>query len=430
MTRDRQDPMLADPDVVVIGGGVVGLCCAHQLRQRGATVTVLERGALGGPQSCSYGNTGFVGTHGAAPLAEPGMRALAVPGATEPDSPWYIEPRADAELTRWLEHFRRACSVEAAAAGFRTLIGMKRRSLQILLELCATESIAATLESPGIVLAFKTAAGFDDARRGVERTVAAGVPLRVLGPGELGELEPKTVFDIHGALYNPEGAYLHVPDFIVEFGRVLSDSGVDIREHTEVAGFEVRERNIVRLNTTRGELRPGNVVIAAGAWSAACAHMAGVDLLLQSIKGHSVTVAMPPSAPCRPVLLSEGKLAMVPLGDRLRIGGQLEMTGMSTEVSERRIRALLRTVREFLPALEETPTLHTWSGLRPCTPDSLPLIGAAGDLGNLLIAAGHGHIGMGLAPASGELIAQLLAGEQPQTDPIPLRPNRFGGAVT
>ncbi|MFJ9369037.1 NAD(P)/FAD-dependent oxidoreductase [Nocardia sp. NPDC101769] len=426
MTLKEGTPVREDPDVVVIGGGVVGLFCAQQLSQRGATVTVLERGAVGGPQSCSAGNTGFVGTHGAAPLAEPGMLAIAVPGATDPDAPWYIEPRPDAELSHWLRHFRRACSAEAAANGFRVLIGMKTRSLAILLELCASENMAALLESPGIVLAFKTPAGFDEASRTVARTVAGGVPLRVLGSGELDELAPKTKFDIHGALYNPEGAYLRVPEFLVEFGRVLRGSGVEIREHTEVTGFGIRDRNIVQLNTTRGELRPGNVVIAAGAWSTECARMAGMDLLLQPIRGHSLTVAMPPSAPGLPVLLSEARVAMVPLGDRLRIGGQLELTGMSCAISEHRLRALRRAVREFLPDLEETSILQSWSGLRPCTPDSLPLIGPAGDLRNLLVAAGHGHIGMGLAPAGGELVGQLLAGEQPFTDPIPLRPNRFG----
>ncbi|MEV6773537.1 FAD-dependent oxidoreductase [Nocardia sp. NPDC051030] len=420
--------MREDPDVVVIGGGVVGLFCAYQLRRSGATVTVLERGALGGPQSCSSGNTGFVGTHGAAPLAEPGMLALAVPGATEPDAPWYIEPSTDPGRRRWLEHFQRACTAEAAAAGFRTLIEMKKRSLEILRDLCASESLAASLESPGIVLAFKTMEGFDDARRAVARTVAGGVPLRVLRSSDLDELEPKTKFDIHGALYNPEGAYLHVPEFIREFGRVLRDSGVEIHEHTAVTGFEIRERKIVRLSTTRGDLRPGKVVIAAGAWSAECARMAGIDLLLQPIKGHSVTVPMPPGAPSRPVLLSEARVAMVPLGDRLRIGGQLELAGMNTSVSERRIQALLRTVRDYLPDLEQPPILESWSGLRPCTPDSLPLIGPAGDLRNLLIAAGHGHIGLGLAAATGELVTDLLTGEHPLTDPIPLRPNRFGAS--
>ncbi|WP_433654336.1 NAD(P)/FAD-dependent oxidoreductase [Nocardia sp. CA-128927] len=418
----------SDPDVVVVGGGVAGLFCAYHLRRGGASVTVLERGALGGPQSCSYGNTGFVGTHGAAPLAEPGMRSLRALGMLSVDAPFYVKLRADRELLRWLGHFGRACSATAAAAGFCALVGMKKRSLEILLELCESPSIAATFESPGIVLTFKTAQGFADASRVVPRTVANGVPLRVLGAGELDELEPKTRFDIHGALYSPEGAYLHVPEFVVEFGRVLREMGVEICEHTDVTGFEVSARKVERLHTNRGDFRPRDVVVAAGAWSTECARLAGVGLTLQPIKGYSVTMDMPPSGPSRPVLLSEGRMAMVPLGDRLRIGGRLELTGMSRAISERRVRGMLRTVSEYLPELEETQTRETWSGLRPCTPDGVPLIGRTG-LRNMLIAVGYGHIGMGLAPAGGELISHILAGQQPTTDPAPLRPDRFGSSI-
>ncbi|MFI9503697.1 NAD(P)/FAD-dependent oxidoreductase [Nocardia sp. NPDC052566] len=425
MTSEEAAPVRDDPDVVVVGGGVAGLFCAYHLRRGGASVTVLERGALGGPQSCSYGNTGFVGTHGAAPLAEPGLRSLRALGMLNPDAPFYVAPRADRELLRWLWHFGRACAPEAAAAGFRALVGMKKRSLELLLELCASESIAATFASPGIVLTYKTAQGFADAGRTVPRAVASGIPLRVLGPGELGELEPETRFDIHGALYNPEGAYLRVPAFVLEFGRMLREMGVDIREHTDLTGFEMKAGKVERLHTNRGDLRPRDIVLAAGAWSAECARMTGVDLTLQPIKGYSVTVDMPPSGPSRPVLLSEGRVAMVPLGDRLRIGGRLELTGMSDAVSERRVRGMLRTVRAYLPALERTRTHETWCGLRPSTPDGLPLIGRAGPR-NLLIAAGYGHIGMGLAPAGGELVRRILAGEPPDTDPNPLRPDRFG----
>ncbi|MFI6041547.1 NAD(P)/FAD-dependent oxidoreductase [Nocardia sp. NPDC051321] len=418
-----------DPDVVVVGGGVAGLFCAYHLRRAGASVTVLERGALGGPQSCSYGNTGFVGTHGAAPLAEPGMRSLRSLGMLSADAPFYVKPSADRELLRWLRLFGRSCTPAAAAAGFRTLIGMKKRSLEILLELCESPSIAATFESPGIVLAYKTAQGFADASRAVSRTVANGVPLRVLGRGELEELEPKTRFDIRGALYNPDGAYLHVPEFVVEFGRVLREMGVEICEHTDLTGFEVTAGTIERLHTNRGDYRPGDVVVAAGAWSTECARMAGVGLTLQPIKGYSVTMDMPPGGPSRPVLLSEGRMAMVPLGDRLRIGGRLELTGMSTAISERRVRGMLRTVGEYLPDLAETRTRETWSGLRPCTPDGVPLIGRTG-LRNLVVAVGYGHIGMGLAPAGGELISHILAGQDPTTDPTPLQPDRFDSIIS
>ncbi|MEU7143617.1 FAD-dependent oxidoreductase [Nocardia sp. NPDC046473] len=429
MTSEAAAPVRSDPDVVVVGGGVAGLFCAYHLRRGGAAVTVLERGGLGGPQSCSYGNTGFVGTHGAAPLAEPGMRSFRSLGMLSAEAPFYLELRADRELLRWLRLFGRACTPAAAAAGFRALIGMKKRSLEILLELCESPSIAATFESPGIVLAYKTAQGFADAGRAVSRTVANAVPLRVLGPGELDELEPKTRFDIRGALYNPEGAYLHVPEFVVEFGRMLREMGVEICEHTDLTGFEIKAGKIERLQTNRGDFRPRDVVVAAGAWSTECARMAGIGLTLQPIKGYSVTMDMPPSGPSRPVLLSEGRMAMVPLGERLRIGGRLELTGMSTAISERRVQGMLRTVNEYLPDLEKTPTRETWSGLRPCTPDGVPLIGRTA-LRNLLIAVGYGHIGMGLAPAGGELIGQILAGEQPTTDPAPLRPDRFDSTIS
>ncbi|QBS39131.1 FAD-binding oxidoreductase [Nocardia sp. CS682] len=425
MTSEGAAPVRSDPDVVVVGGGVAGLFCAYQLRRSGASVTVLERGELGGPQSCSYGNTGFVGTHGAAPLAEPGMRSLRTLGMLSPDAAFYVKPRLDGELLRWLGHFGRACSAPAAAAGFRALVGMKKRSLEILLGLCESPSIAATFESPGIVLTYRTAEGFAAASRSVARTVASGVPLRILGPGELDELEPKTRFAIHGALYNPEGAYLRVPEFVIEFGRLLREMGIEICERTDVLGLEVRARKVVGLHTNRGDLRPRDVVVAAGAWSTECARLAGIGLTLQPIKGYSVTMDMPPSGPSRPVLLSEGRVAMVPLGDRLRIGGRLELTGMNNNISDRRVQGMLRTVREYLPELEETQTRETWSGLRPCTPDGLPLIGRTG-LRNLLVAVGYGHIGMGLAPAGGELISHILAGEQPITEPAPLRPDRFG----
>ncbi|WP_433580147.1 NAD(P)/FAD-dependent oxidoreductase [Nocardia brasiliensis] len=426
MSEEPAPPVRDDPDVVVVGGGVAGLFCAYHLRRAGAAVTVLERGALGGPQSCSSGNTGFVGTHGAAPLAEPGMRSWRSLAMLHPDAPFHVRPRADRASLRWLGQFGRACTPSAAAAGFRTLAAMKRRSLEILLELCVSERIADTFATPGIVLTYRTTQGFSVARAAVARTVANGIPLRILAPGELDELEPRTRFAVQGALYNPEGAYLRVPEFMLEFGRLLRALGVEIREYTELTGFAITAGKISRLSTTHGDLRPGAVVLSAGAWSTECARMAGVELPLQPIKGYSVTVDMPPSGPSRPILLSEGRVALVPLGDRLRIGGTLELTGMRNTISDRRVRSMLRTVRDYLPELEQTHTHETWSGLRPSTPDGLPVIGRAGP-GNLIVAAGYGHIGMGLAPACGELVGHLLSGETAITDPVPLRPNRFGG---
>ncbi|OUC98777.1 FAD-dependent oxidoreductase [Streptosporangium minutum] len=424
------EPLLHDPDVLVIGGGIVGLFCAYHLRLGGSSVTVVERGPVGGPQSCSYGNTGFVGTQGAAPLAEPGVPAQGLRWLLNPESPFSIRPRWDGELLRWLWHFRRACNDEDANAAFRVLVDMKKRSLEILRELCAAGDLASAFTAQGMVLAFRTPEGFEKGCRSVPQAVENGVPLRVLGPGELRALEPDAEFDVCGALYNEEGAYLQVPGFVVEFARMLRGMGVEIRERTEVVGFEVAGRTVERVRTTRGDLRPHETVIAAGTWSAECARKLDVGLTLQPAKGYSVTVKAPRNAPRRPALLSEGKVALMPLGERLRFGGTLELAGMDGTISRRRVDGILRTVRSYLPELEITETLETWSGFRPCTPDSLPFVGRAESYRNLSVACGHGHIGMGLAPAGGRLLAQIIAGERPDMDPAPFRVGRYGGRAT
>jgi D-amino-acid dehydrogenase len=415
-----------DPDVLVVGGGVVGLFCAYYLRRGGASVAVLERGPIGGPQSCSYGNTGLVGTQGSIPLAEPGVPAQGLRWLLNPQSPFYIKPRWDPELLRWLWLFRRACTEEAAQAGFRILVELKKRSLQILQEICASGPLAETFTMPGMLVACKTQAGLAKARQSVPQAVAHGVPLRELSAAQLRELEPDAGFDVWGALCNDEGAALSVPQFVTEFGRALAAMGVQVHADTDVTGFEVAGRQVTRVMTARGDFRPGEVVIAAGAWSAQCVRQLGIGLRLQPAKGYSITVKAPPGALRRPVLLSEGKVALMPLGDQIRIGGTLELTGFDRAVSSRRVQGIMQTVRSFLPGLDLGATTETWIGFRPCTPDSIPFLGRADSYRNLSIACGHGHVGMGMAPASGELIAQLVAGEPTASDPAPLRIGRYG----
>ncbi|MFJ6200117.1 NAD(P)/FAD-dependent oxidoreductase [Micromonospora sp. NPDC092111] len=406
-------PGRADPDVLVVGAGVAGLFCAWFLRRAGLTVTVVDRGEVGDPAACSSGNTGFVGTQGAAPLAEPGVPAKGLRWLLNPESPFHVRPRLDRELLAWLWHFRRYCTERHARAGFEVLLDLKQRSLAVLREVCAQDELAGTLTVRGMLLACKTPEGYAQARATVPAAVARGVPLRTLAPGELARLAPGVEFAVAGALLNEEGAALRIPAFLLAFARLLRAAGVEILTGTEVRGFEVADRRVRAVRTSRGDLRPAEVVIAAGVWSVACARELDVGLMLQPAKGYAVTVAAGPGAPTLPVLLSEGKVAVMPLGDRIRLGGTLELSGLDSAVSPRRVEGILRTVRSYLPGLDTGGRVEVWSGLRPCTPDSLPLIGRVGSYRNVSVATGHGHIGMGLAPAGGRLLAQLVTGEPP-----------------
>ncbi|MEV0002935.1 FAD-dependent oxidoreductase [Micromonospora sp. NPDC050980] len=405
-------PARCDPDVLVIGAGVVGLCCAWFLSRAGHTVTVVDRGEVGDPAACSAGNTGFVGTQGSAPLAEPGVPAKGVRWLFSPESPFSVKPRLDGALLAWLWHFRRHCTERHARAGFETLLALKQRSLALLREICVRDELAGTLTERGMILACHTEPGYARARRSIPAATARGVPLRDLGRAELAALEPGVDFAVAGALLNEEGAALRIPAFLVGLAGALRAQGVEIVTGAEVSDFEVTGRRVRGVRTGRGDLRPAEVVIAAGVWSAACARMLGVGLTLQPAKGYTVTVPAGPGTPTRPVLLSEGKVAVMPLGDRVRVGGTLELAGLDASVSPRRVDGILHTARRYLPALDTDRRLDVWSGLRPCTPDSLPLIGRAGGWDNVSVATGHGHIGMGLAPAGGELLAQLVTGAE------------------
>ncbi len=418
---------VTDPDVLVIGGGIAGLFCAYFLRLAGHGVTVLERSAIGDPAGCSYGNTGFVGI-GSAPLAGPNLLRNGVRSLLRPDDRLALAPSLDRDRLRWLWQLRRAGSADELRRGVDIMIELKLRSLAILPEVDVAVPAEPVFQTSGMVQAYRTAAGFERACRALPRAVANGVPLRVLERDELRELEPDAEFDIAGALYNESCGLLRAPDFSLALARTLTAMGVEIIGGSTVDGFEVSGRSVVAVRTSTGDLHPREVVLAAGSWSAELAGRLGLYLELQPIKGYSVTVRAPANGPRGPVLLVEGMVALRPLGDRLRFGGDMTLAGLDRSVSRRRIARMRHTVRQHLPALEPTETLEVWAGLRPCTPDSLPLLGRAPGYDNLTIAAGHGHNGMGLAPVSGQLIAELVSGRPTAMDISPFRLERFSNA--
>jgi D-amino-acid dehydrogenase len=413
-----------EPDVLVIGGGAAGLWCAYFLRLAGSTVTVLDRSTVGDPTACSSGNTGFV-AHGGVPLAGPGVLRRGVVSMLRPDDRLAIPPILDRRRLHWLWQLHRAGSADQVQRSTALMREFKRRSLDILHQLRLDDRPHPDFVPGGVVQAYKSADGFARARSALPRAVDGGVRLRVLDPEELRTLEPDTEFDIAGAIYNEGGGFLPVPGFLVSLARTLTGMGVQLVENCAVAGFERAGRRAVAVRTDRGDFRPREIVVAAGSWSAALARALDLELELQPVRGHTVTVRRPANAPRGLVLLVEGTVAVRAFGDHLRYGGDMVLAGMDSSISRRRVARVLRTVHSHLPALERTETLQMWTGLRPCTPDSLPLIGRAPAYDNVTVAAGHGHNGMSLTPAGGQLVAQLIDGSTPAMGLAPFRLDRY-----
>ncbi|MDW8326863.1 MAG: FAD-dependent oxidoreductase [Anaerolineales bacterium] len=409
-------------DVIVIGGGVIGVCAAFYLAQRGASVTLLERGQIGA--GCSYGNAGLVVPGHSIPLAEPGALRHGLRWLLDPESPLYIRPRADRELAEWLLRFALACTeahVRAAIPVLRDL-GLASRALYDEL---AQLGFDFGYERRGLLEVFITRRGLAEAEAQAALLGEFGVEVRMLDGAGVRALEPNVSEAVLGGLYFPLDAHLDPTRFVRGLAQEAAKRGACIRTGVGVIGFEAEGRRITRVRTTSGELTPGQVVLAGGAWSPVIARDLQLKLPVQAAKGYSLTVKRPARSPAMPLLLGEAWVAVTPLGEALRFAGTLELAGLDYTINRRRLEAVRRGARAYLPETEAAEVLEAWRGLRPCTPDGLPIIGRAARYENLLLATGHAMLGISLGPVTGQLVAQLACGEKPALDLTPLHAERF-----
>ncbi|MBV9823187.1 MAG: FAD-dependent oxidoreductase, partial [Actinobacteria bacterium] len=234
------------PDVLVVGGGVAGLWCGYFLRSAGLTVTVLDQAAIGDPAACSSGNTGFLGA-GGVPLAGPGALRDGFRSVLRPDDRLSLPPTLDADRLRWLEKFRRAGAPEQVRRSTTGMLALKRRSWQLLAGLPVDGFTAS-----GMVHAYRTRDGFEKARQGMGKLVAAGIPIRELSAAELAELEPGVELAVAGALYNPDAGYFAAPEISLALAAKLAELGAEVRPHSAVTGVTRSGGRVSAVHTATG----------------------------------------------------------------------------------------------------------------------------------------------------------------------------------
>src|SRR4051794_29555265 len=243
-------PADAEPDVLVIGGGIAGLWCGYFLRRAGLRVTVLDRAAVGDPAACSSGNTGFLGAGGGA-LAGPGAIRKGLRSLLWPDDRLALTPAAlAADRLRWLRQFRQAGSEQQVRRSVTGMLALKRRSWELV-----SQSPAAGFTAGGMLHAYRSEQGFAHARKGLPRLVESGVPMRMLEPAELRELEPDAEFDIAGALYNPDAGFFAAPEFSRMLAGLLTELGGVILPGQSVTGFRTAAGAVTEVRTDTGSFR-------------------------------------------------------------------------------------------------------------------------------------------------------------------------------
>jgi D-amino-acid dehydrogenase len=252
-----------------------------------------------------------------------------------------------------------------------------------------------------------------------------GIRARRLSGQELTDFEPALVPGLPGAWLHETDAHLRPDRLMAEFKRVLLSRGVAIRQQSAAKSL-VRENGRARaILTADGEIAADAFVLAAGALSPQWSRELGCRLPIQPGKGYSITMPRPARCPALPIIFEEHRVAVSPFRSGYRLGSTMEFAGYDSSLNPRRIELLKSAARMYLHEPLCEPVQETWFGWRPMTPDSLPIIGPSPALANVWIAAGHNMLGLSMAPATGRLVAQLVAGESPDIDPRPYSPARF-----
>ena len=411
--------------IVVLGGGVIGLSVAEACTRRGHRVTLLERH---GEQrtGCSYGNAGMVVPSHFVPLAAPGMVALGLKWMWNPESPFYIKPRLDPDLIRWGMRFMFSATrshVARCAPLLRDLHLASREDYQKF----AAEGEDIGLVSKGLLMLCKEAHTLDEEAAMAAQARTLGIPAEVLDAKASARFDPGVTMDIAGSIHYPKDCHLKPERYLAALQRLAQDRGAKLLWNTRVLGWARDHGRLRAVRTSAGDIEGDEFVLCGGVWSDEMIRDLGIRLPMQAGKGYSITVTQPVELPALCSILTEARVAVTPMGNDLRFGGTMEMSGISETISPRRVEGILQAIPRYFPNFRRShfDGIRPWYGLRPCSPDGMPYLGRSAAADNLLVATGHAMMGVSLAPVTGTIAARLLDGENPGFDLQLLSPDRF-----
>jgi len=401
-------------DVLILGGGVIGLACAYYLLEAGRGVTVLEQGSAG--CGSSHGNCGTLTPSHATPLAMPGMIGAALRTLLQPDAPLRIAPRLDPSLWRWLFGFARRCNWSDFRAATLAKAPLLLHSRRLIEELVSKESLDCEFAASGTLYVFRDAAEFEQSQWLPRALREIDLPIETLDGARVQALEPALKPGVAGGYFNPGDAHLRPDRFVAGLARLVRAKGGTIAEGARVEAIEREGTRIARVRTSLGDFAGRDVVLALGAWSPALARQLGLDLPIQPGKGYSITYTRPANCPRIPLVLKERSVCVTAWSSGYRLGSTMEFAGYDTSLNRARLDALKRGATEYLREPEGAQIVEEWYGWRPMTPDDLPILGRAPLVDNLVLATGHGMLGVSMSAISGVLVSEVITGKPPSLD--------------
>lgn len=410
--------------VIVVGGGVIGLCSAYYLLKEGHQVTVLDKSDM--DSGASYVNAGYLTPSHIIPLASPGMISKGLRYMFNSSSPFYMRPRLDWDFLEWAWYFKKSSTVKKVAKAMSHIREINIFSRDLFDELKTSGELGEFhYERKGLLMLYQTEKEGDHERETAEKARQLGLESEFLDVGGIKRLEPNIEINAIGAVHYLCDGHTTPTEFMSKIKSYLKKEGVTINHRESVVDFGQSHGKITSVITDKSQHSPDDVVLATGTWTSGLAKKLHIKLPLEAGKGYRIDVSMPTGIRM-PALLLEAKMAVTPMKGFTRFAGTMEFSGINSKIRKERVKALAIGASRFYRGLE-IPDLdieNAQFGLRPVSPDGLPYIGKLENLSNVTIATGHAMMGWSLGPATGKLVSEIVSGKQMSLDITPYQPHR------
>ncbi len=410
-------------EIVVIGGGIIGLSCAYFLQKSGHQVTVVDRSKM--DAGASYVNAGYLAPSHLIPLAAPGVMRQGLKWMFNPKSPLYIKPRLDPSFLKWSWAFNKSCTQKHVDKAVPVMKDIAVLGRDLYHQIKAEEGFDFQLEKKGLFMLCQTDAALHHEAALVKTAVSYDLKARMLSSDEVQAFMPEATLDIVGGSYFECDHHTTPGEFMQEMKSYLKKAGVVIRQEEEVIDLTLSNSSISTIHTTQTSLKADEVILAAGSWSTTLSRKLPLDLLMQAGKGYRIETTSATGI-TYPSILAEAKVAITPMNGFTRFAGTMEIAGINHQINTRRVDAIAAGVERYFPKISITQTEKAAAacGLRPVTPDGMPYIGKSKACKNLTVATGHAMMGWSLGPSTGKLVQEIIDEKPPSIDMTLFHPDR------
>ena len=415
-------------EILVLGAGVVGVTSAYYLQKEGHKVTVIDRQKNAGLET-TFANGGQISPSQAMPWATPETPKLMLKWLGHNDAPLLYRMRLDPKLWAWSLQFLANCTEKNFANNTFKNLRLALYSRTLLPNIRRDTGVQYDCLEKGILKIFRSQKELDKAAKKAAILSELGSDNRILNKKEVHEIEPaynSSPDKIAGGIYTSDDESGDAYKFTTGLAKYLSDIGVNFLYNETIKSINSKGNRVNSVTTNKGTVKADIIVMSMGSYSSILLKPLGIKIPVQPAKGYSVTIptAGQNGAPTISITDEDHKLVFTRLGERMRVAGTAEFNGYDTEINYGRVKSICNIAQSIFPNAGDFSKAEFWSGLRPLTPDGVPIIGPT-TFENLYLNTGHGTLGWTLCAGSGKILSDIIGGRIPKIDISDIGMNRF-----